>query len=80
MKVIPEPTADERATFDMHIGSWGERTPIQRAIGLGVIRDHDSVPKLADYLGLPASVVRDELKGLWGGLLWEDPEKRIMLS
>jgi len=80
MNPIPPPTADERYLFDVHIGSWGERTPIQQGIGLGVIRGHDSVPKLQRYLGLPALVVREELKGLWGGLLWENPETLIQLS
>ncbi|MBX9584865.1 MAG: hypothetical protein K2X87_31560 [Gemmataceae bacterium] len=80
MNAIPEPTADEQYLFDVHIGSWGDRTPIQRGVGLGVIRGHDSLPKLERYLGLPESVLQPELMGLWGGLLWEDAGKRIQLS
>jgi len=80
MNVIPGPTADEQYLVDVHVGKWDERTPIQRGICLGIVRGHDSLPKLERYLGLPASVVRDELMGLWGGLLWTNPEELIQLS
>ncbi len=80
MNAIPEPTADERYLFDVHIGSWDDRTVIQRGIGLGVIRGHDSLPKLERYLGLPEAALTLELRGLWGGLLWENPKEQIQLS
>ena len=71
MNAIPEPTAGEQATLDLHIGSWGERTPIQRGICLGVLRGHDSLPKLEQYLGVPESVLYAEMLPLWGCLLWD---------
>lgn len=80
MNTIPEPTADEQYLFDVHIGGWDKRTTIQRGIGLGVIRGHNNLAKLEQYLGLPESVIWDELQALWGGLLWDDPEKQILLS
>jgi hypothetical protein len=79
MTVIPDPTGDEQYTLDVHIGSWGERTPIQKGICLGVIRGHDSLPKLERYLGVPEAELYPELLGLWGGLLWENPREKILL-
>ena len=71
MNAFPEPTADERATLDLHVGSWAERTPVQRGICLGVLRGHDSLPKLGRYLGVPESALDAEMRPLWGCLLWD---------
>ena len=80
MNAIPPPTANERYLFGVHIGPWDEQTPVQQGIGLGVIRGHNSLAKLEQYLGLSAAELWPELRGLSGGLRWSGPDTRIQLG
>jgi hypothetical protein len=77
MNTIPEPTGDEQRTIDTHIGEWATRTPVQRGACLGILRGHNSLPKLERYLGVPEDEVFAELQGLGECVRWSDPRELI---
>jgi hypothetical protein len=79
MNVVPKPTAEEQYTLDVHIGSWSERTPIQQGICLGLLRGHNSLPKLERYLGVPQGVLFAEMQGLGECVRWGDPQELIQI-
>jgi hypothetical protein len=79
MNKIPDPTADEQYTVDLHIGEWAGRTPVQRGLCLGLLRGHNSLPKLESYLGVSQDVLWDEMQGLGDCIRWSDPQELIQI-
>jgi hypothetical protein len=79
MNAIPGPVGDERYMVDVHIGEWAARTPVQQGICLGLLRGHNSLPKLSSYLGVPEDVVWAEMQGLGECVRWSDPRVLIQI-
>jgi hypothetical protein len=79
MNSIPEPTAHEQYTVDLHMGEWASRTPVQKGICLGLLRGHNSLPKLERYLGVSQDVLWAEMQGFGDRVRWSDPQQLIQI-
>lgn len=56
-KKFPEPSISEFDTLNLHIIDWGNRTPIERAICLAILRGYHYPSRIAAYLGLDESEI-----------------------
>ncbi len=52
MQLPKPPTAAELGTLELHISDWQDRTPIEQAIGLAVLRGHCYSSQIARYLAI----------------------------
>ena len=66
------PTAEEEQTLLFHIVDWRQRSPIQRAVCLSVLRGLQFVPQIAEKLEIPVPVVETAARRLLGQGLRRD--------
>ena len=73
MTEIPAPSVSEIETLKIHIVAWADRTVIQQAICLAVLRGHCYLPHIASYLEANEETIERNVGKLIGkGLLWDN--------
>lgn len=75
---LPEPTASEFETLELHIVDWRDRTPVQQAVCLAILRGRCYVPKIAEYLGVSSDMVEQAVQDLMGQGLLRDHHKLLI--
>ncbi len=76
---FPVPTPEEESVLLRLIDDWPSRTPLQRAIGLCVLRGAKTTEEVAQGLAMPVEEVRAALRGLWG-VLWDQGRDHLYLK
>ncbi len=70
-KQVPEPSAAESETLKLHISDWQNRTSIERAICLAVLRGHRYPSQITTYLAVDVGEFEEALPVLLkNGLVW----------
>ena len=68
---LPVPTTAEIGTLELHISDWRDRTPIEQAICLAVLRGYRYPSHITKYLGMEVGDFEEALPILLkNGLLW----------
>jgi hypothetical protein len=75
---IPEPSATESETLTLHISNWQNRTPLEQAICLAVLRGHCYPSQITKYLRLDVGEVEAALAVLMKNGLVEVRSKLLL--
>ncbi len=65
---LPAPTTEEQRILQIVIEDLETRTPLQVGLAISVLRGHDSIPAVSDYLQVPIPDLEHALTSLWGVL------------
>lgn len=76
---LPEPTAAELGTLELHISDWQDRTPIEQAICLAVLRGHCYPSQVTKYLGIDVGDFEEALRVLLKNGLVRGNRDRLLL-
>ena len=76
---LVQPTAAELGTLELHISNWQDRTPIEQAICLGVLRGHCYPSQITKYLGMDVGDFEQALPVLLKNGLVRGKRDRLLL-
>jgi hypothetical protein len=66
MELDPTPAEERQLRYMIH--KWDDRTPLQRSLGVAMMRGHETPEEAAAYLSVGIDEIHEARKGLSGVL------------